>query len=84
MIEPMLVLSTGNLTFETCNHWLKQSDHAVFEKGEYGWFVYVGEPGDDFPADLLACITLARQRRCCWIMFDRDAPAAAELPSYDW
>ncbi|MGQ2933676.1 autotransporter domain-containing protein [Sphingopyxis sp.] len=46
MIEPMLVLSTGNLTFATCNHWLKQSDHAVFEKSEYGWFVYVDEPGD--------------------------------------
>src|SRR3546814_6774466 len=38
MIEPMLVLSTGNLTFETCNRWLAQSEHAVFEKGDYGWF----------------------------------------------
>ena len=84
MIEPMLVLSTGNLTFETCNHWLKQSDHAVFEKGDYGWFVYVGEPGDDFPDDLRACMEIARQRGCCWIMFDRDAEASAELPSYDW
>ena len=84
MIEPMLVLSTGNLTFETCNHWLKQSDHAVFEKGDCGWFVCVGEPGDDFPADLRAFMAIARQRRCCWIMFDRDVPASAELPHYDW
>lgn len=84
MIEPMLVLSTGNLTFETCNHWFAQSEHAVFEKGDYGWFVYVGEPGDDFPDDLRACMEIARQRGCCWIMFDRDAEASAELPSYDW
>ncbi|HWV60502.1 MAG TPA: hypothetical protein VN034_07610 [Sphingopyxis sp.] len=84
MIEPMLVLSTGNLTFETCNRWMKKADHAVFEKGEYGWFVYVGEPGDKLPADLLDCIALARQRHCCWVMFDRDAPASAELPIYDW
>lgn len=84
MIEPMLVLSTGNLTFETCNHWMKQSDHAVFEKGEYGWFVYVGEPGDDIPADLHACMMFARRLRCCWILFDRDAPMSADLPAYDW
>lgn len=85
MIEPMLVLSTGNLTFDTCNRWMKAADHAVFEKGEYGWFVYVTEPcNDDVPTDLAACFALARRCNCPWIMFDRDAPAAAELPSYDW
>lgn len=84
MIESMLVLSTGNLTEATCNRWLPSSDYPVFEKSEYGWFVYVVEPDDDLPPDLLACMTLARERHCCWIMFDRDAPAAVELPSYDW
>src|SRR3546814_6498504 len=28
MIEPMLVLSTGNLTFETCNRWLRSEEHT--------------------------------------------------------
>ncbi|KTE02882.1 hypothetical protein ATE68_22000 [Sphingopyxis sp. H038] len=85
MIEPMLVLSTGNLTFETCNVWMKQTDHAVFEKADYGWFVYVAEPDDDeLPADLSTCMAFARRRRCMWIMFDRDAPASDELPSYEW
>lgn len=85
MIEPMLVLSTGNLTFDTCNRYLKQAHHAVFQKRDYGWFVYVIETGQgEIPADLCACMALARRRRCMWIMFDRDAPAADELPSYDW
>ncbi len=85
MIEPMMVLSTGHLTFDTCNRWLKQADHAVFEKGDYGWFIYVIERGeDDMPADLGACMELARQLRCAWIMFDRDAPEVDQLPSYDW
>jgi hypothetical protein len=84
MIESMLVLSTGNLTEATCNRWLPTSGYPAFEKPEFGWFVYVGEPDDDLPVDLLACMALARDRRCCWIMFDRDAPPAAELPRYDW
>ena len=85
MIEPMLVLSTGNLTSDTCNRWMKSADHAVFEKGEYGWFVYVTEPGDcDTPPDLADCMAFARRRRCVWIMFDRDAPAPPGLPNYDW
>lgn len=84
MIEPMLVLSTGNLTEATCNRWLPQCDYPAFEKSEFGWFVYVVEPDDDLPADLLACMALARDRHCCWIMFDHDAPPAAELPRYDW
>ena len=46
MIEPMLVLSTGNLTFDTCNRYLKQAHHAVFQKRDYGWFVYVIECRD--------------------------------------
>ena len=84
MIEPMLVLSTGNLTEATSNRWLPECDYPAFEKSEIGWFVYVVEPDDDLPADLLACMALARDRHCCWIMFDRDAPPAAELPRYDW
>ena len=63
MIEPMLVLSTGNLTEATCNRWLPQCDYPAFEKSEFGWFVYVVEPDDDLPADLLACMALARAHR---------------------
>ena len=84
MIESMLVHSTGNLTEATCNRWLPECDYPAYEKSEYGWFVYVVEPDDDLPADLLACMALARAHHCCWIMFDRDAPPAAELPRYDW
>ena len=80
MIESMLVLSTGNLTEATCNRWLPECDYPAYEKSEYGWFVYVVEPDYDLPADLLACMALARDRHCCWIMFDRDASASAELP----
>lgn len=85
MVEPMLVLSTGNLSFQTCNVWMNQTDHAVFEKADYGWFVYVAEPGDDdIPGDLRDCLALARRCRCDWIMFDRDAAISPDLPSFDW
>src|SRR3546814_19851815 len=56
MIEPMLVLSTGNLPFETCNRWLAPSEPAVSEQGDSGCFGMLDEPGDDFHADLSTSI----------------------------
>lgn len=73
MIEPMLVLSTGNLTFETCNEWMRQAEHAVFEKGDYGWFIYVAEPGD-VGARGSCSIAMLRLRPICQAMIgDRHA-----------
>lgn len=51
MIERMLVLSTANVTAETCNIYLHTAPFAAFEKGDYGWFVYVAtDLPDDLPA----------------------------------
>lgn len=98
-IEISLVLSTGHVSAETArtlDYWAgnnagatKTPLHPVFNKGAYGWWVYVGEDdagpdGADLPADLRACLALARQIKCEWIMFDRDAPAIDRLPTYEW
>lgn len=80
----MLVLPTGNLIFETCDHSLTRSDHAVFERGDHGWLVFVGEPGDDFAADVCARMVIARENQCRWIIFDRDVELFAQLQNYDW
>jgi hypothetical protein len=84
-IEPTLVLSTANITEKTCNEYLWQAPFATYEKGEYGWWVYVPEDGpENLPADLVPCFELARQHNCCWIMFDCDAPEDSSLPLFDW
>ena len=84
-IEPMLVLSTGHLTEETCNLFLADYEGPAWRKGDYGWFVYVPEDVDDeLPPDLTACLALAREKGAFWIMFDRDEAQVDELPAYDW
>jgi hypothetical protein len=86
MIEPMLALSTGHLSEDTCNRFLKIYDGPCWEKGDYGWFVYVPEAAgeDDLPEDLAACFAFAILKGCCWVMFDRDAAPVDELPFADW
>lgn len=85
-IKTMMVLSTAHLTLFTCNTALSSYDGPVWNKGDYGWFVYVPEDIDarDLPEDLRQCMKFARRKRCRWIMFDRDGPITPELPDYDW
>lgn len=89
-IEPMLVLSTGHLTKDTCNSFLPGYLGPCFEKANdgdrYGWWVYVVEddPDNEVPTDLRMCMELARSVNCCWIMFDRDAASVDGLPTFDW
>ena len=49
---------------------------------EYGVFVYIqGDWADhEVPEDLRACIELAREDGCDWIMFDYDAEPVEGLP----
>ena len=85
MIETMLVLSTAHLRPRTCNDWLRDAPFAVFDKGDYGWFVHVtdDEP-EDLPSDLGDCFRLARSSQCEWVMFDCDAATVPSLPLYAW
>jgi hypothetical protein len=85
MIERMLVLSTANVTPETCNLYLHTAPFAAFEKGDYGWFVFAPtDVPDDLPADLAGCFDLASRNGVEWVMFDRDAEVHPDLPAYDW
>jgi hypothetical protein len=51
----------------------------------YGWFVYASEErSEGIPDDLWQCMEFARECHCDYILFDRDAVAIDELPTYDW
>ncbi|WP_206245703.1 DUF5983 family protein [Novosphingobium terrae] len=84
--EAMLVLTTLHLQHDTCTEWLDTAPFAAFTKADYGWFVYVPEDLDAvaMPDDLRACCERARACGCPWLMFDRDAPALPELPTFVW
>ena len=91
-IEKMFVCSTANLTEETVESYLAWHAEgwftypAVFEKGDYGYFIYAWDdaPVRPVPEDLQLVRDEAKRLGCDWIMIDRDAPEAAGLPVYEW
>lgn len=83
----MLALSTGHLTEKTCNMLGNIEGIIGYNKGGYGWFVYVPEYLNELghiPADIYACLKLALEGKYDWIMFDRDVEVINELPVYEW
>lgn len=94
-IHKMVALSTGHLTAATAqlfedveaaaNAMNREKLPVFYPKGEWGWFVYVGEDaGEPYPDDLKAILDFARRKGCDWIMFDSDAGLVDCLPTYDW
>lgn len=84
------VISTAHLTPETVA--VLSGDRAGWPiyGGAYGpaspdgFFVHVAEPGDDeLPADLTTCCAWAHALRFDYIMFDADADARPDLPTYE-
>lgn len=87
-IEKILVLSTKHLSEATCNEWMPECPWSCFEKGDYGWFIYVADPGiteeQGVPLELRSALHAARKLGCAWVMFDRDGDVLDELPEFDW
>lgn len=85
----MLVLSTEHMSPATARHWIARCPWACFEKGDYGWFMYVCDDDGvteaaDVPLEIRSALHVARSLGCQWIMWDRDGPVSDELPQYDW
>lgn len=92
----MLALSTGHLTLETAQ-WLNHKIEldgmkrpVCYDKSSgnesYGWFIPIveGRVPANIPLELQACMTLAHQQGCDWLMFDRDVDEVPHLPTYEW
>jgi hypothetical protein len=89
-IHKMLCAATNNVNEHTAdmltiNH---ESVPVTYEKGNYGWFVYVPATHDEMPEEcpeeLSAILKFAREQGCCWIMFDRDCDPLPGFPEFDW
>lgn len=59
------------------NHWIAATP--------YGWFTYCDEENaeDSIPKDLFECMTYARKHGADYILFDRDADALTDLPTFE-
>lgn len=85
----MLALSTAHLSQATLEKGTDAFQRlSAFEKGEYGWFVYVPEPQlleelvEGLTDDIATCIRFAAAQDMQWIMFDRDVDLIEQLASH--
>jgi len=88
-IHRMLAQSTAHLAQATLAKGAEAFQRlSAFEKGEYGWFVYVPEPQlleelvEGLTEDVATCIRFAAAQDMQWIMFDRDVDVISQLASH--
>ena len=91
-ITKCLTISTAHITGETAekldqNFCMGEIDLAVYDKGDYGWWIYIGNDlkdiPDGLPDDLMQCIALAYAYDCEWLCLDQ-AAEEVYLPVYEW
>lgn len=86
--ERLLTVSTAHLK-ETTADKAEQGLLPVpcFNKGGYGWFIFVGDGENDslidYP-DLQGLIDICRSEGCTWLCLDADGPLIDDLPKYEW
>ena len=93
-ITKMLTLSTGHIKESTIRLLEEEPDTnrfptiGVYEKGEYGFFVYLTNDElpnslDKLPADLAAVVKFTLDAGCSVLCLDCDGEELLELPFYD-
>ena len=90
-ISKILTISTAHITEETARLLDIEPDNdnmhlSVYNKAEFGWFVYVYKNIDaiNVPDDLRKCLELAKANDCEWLCLDCDADVVDELDEYEW
>lgn len=93
-INKMLTVSTQHISEETADILDKEVAHEVtkwkrlppvFNKDDYGWFIYCGEiESCSCPADLKAVMDLAVECGCAWLCLDADGHFMKNLDVYSW
>lgn len=86
-IDKMLTLSLVHIKKETAEYLNDEGnkDLVIYEKSEYGWFIYIDELVSEIrQPDLKQVINFAKENDCAWLCFDRDAGTIDSLPEYNW
>jgi len=74
MSLPTSVLSDDEVAVPWWPSWVRRE----------GWMFYVDFPYENAPVCLQACVNMAREAGCRWLMLDADAERVASLPAWDW
>ena len=93
-IDKVLTISSRHVSADTKDLLDQAADDneedpmpSVYEKQGYGWFVAFNpdnkEIWDNYPADLVQCMKLARDNGCFWLCLDADGPRVETLEFFD-
>ena len=93
-IDKMLTISFRHVSADTKDLLDQAADNneedpmpPVYEKQGYGWFVACDpdneETWDNYPADLVQCMKLARDNGCFWLCLDAAGPRVKTLEFFD-
>jgi hypothetical protein len=90
-VDRMVTLSTCHIKESTAEMMNDYKDITVYEKSEYGWFMYLNQSalGEDelskeIPDDLAAVIRFAKDNNFTILCLDRDGGTVNRLPVYLW
>ena len=90
-ISKMLTVSTAHISKETAEMLDKDTDTldiVVYNKKEYGWFIYIPFYYDNnklyIPKDLHNLLIFAKDSSCDWLCLDRDGEILENLETYEW
>jgi hypothetical protein len=96
-IEGLLAISTAHVEKATMDRVAAQDfDGLIIRPHDHSALIYVPSDQEEWndlfamseegslPADLFACLSAARQRGCCWLLFDAAAAKIEKLSFYDW
>lgn len=92
-ITKCLTVSTAHVSEQTAaklkyEPTMNQLWISVYEKGEYGFWIYVPEylpeMAVNIPEDLFRCLSLAQRNGCEWLCLDCDGEVLESLAVYDW
>ena len=81
-IEKVLALSTAHIP--NADPDLGKFGGLRAASFEYGFVVWVSEPGDGVPEWITPAMKLAYDNGCTLILFDRDCNEDPDLPTWDW
>jgi len=85
-IYKMLTLSTAHINSTTAELLDQLQSPVVYNKSEYGWFIYLNYLKDDtnIPNDLAQVIQFAKDRGIALLCLDCDAETVDGLPTYEY
>lgn len=75
-----LVISTAHIRETT----LSVVNNASSLTGEYGNLIYIHQPQNSWPEDLVAIAKIAATEKADYIMLDRDGPIYDDLEQFNW